>query len=198
MSTIIRVSLPLSRKGEDSLGAPTNGPAMSLSDRLPRSKHSYDCYDPAATDELFAELTAKQAELEAELARYRLQEQLVSKTLLSAMSYAMRIREDARREAELVLRKTRAETAKQAAAAERAERGRNDAERELLRLRQITQEMQAGLSTFLTAKLQQLESEAEDEAQPKTEDGAPQPPSAADIDQTLANALEAALQSEER
>ena len=118
----------------------TDGDEAKLSSRLPRSFDGYDC---AATDLLLKEFAGKQAELErerdslqqqiarleADLARQRNPEQLLSKTLLSATSYAMRTREDARNEAELILKKARAEAAKRRAVAKRAQQDRNDAER---------------------------------------------------------------------
>jgi hypothetical protein len=104
------------------------------------------------------ELRRQIEKLEADLTRFREQEQLLVSTLVSATSHAMATRESARREAELVLRKARAEAERRKAAAERA---RGDAERELLRLRRVTEEMRRGLSGFLTAKLEELQLEAE-------------------------------------
>jgi cell division septum initiation protein DivIVA len=92
-------------------------------------------------------------ELEGELQRYREQEQLISRTLVSATSHAAAIRESARRDAELTLRKARAEAAKRKTAAERE---RHDATRELLRLRRIIEQMRSGLSVFLSAKVEEL------------------------------------------
>lgn len=107
--------------------------------------------------------------LEADLSRFREKEQLLVSTLLSANSHATAIRESARRDAELLLRKARAEAHKRNATVERA---RDEAEQELLRLRQITEQMRKGLSGFLTAKLEELQVEAEDEtptAQPNAD-----------------------------
>jgi cell division initiation protein len=99
-------------------------------------------------------------QLEAELERYREQEQLVGKALLSATSHATAIRESARREAELTLRKARAEAEKRKIGVEQE---RDDARRELLRLRRITEQMRRGLSAFLTAKVEELRLETEEE-----------------------------------
>lgn len=102
------------------------------------------------------------AELEAELQRHREQEQLVAKTLVSATAHAATIREGARRDAELTLRKARAEADRRRAAAERE---RDDAIRELLRLRRITEQMRKGLSAFLTESVEELQLEETDSAQ---------------------------------
>jgi cell division septum initiation protein DivIVA len=99
-------------------------------------------------------------QLQGELERYREHEQLVSKTLLSATSHATAIRESARREAELTLRKARAEAEKRKSGAERE---RDDARNELLRLRRITEQMRRGLSAFLTAKVEELRLETDEE-----------------------------------
>ena len=122
------------------------------------------------------ELRRRIETLEADLRRYREQEQLFVSTLVSANSHAIAIRESARRDAELLLRKARAEAQKRNAAAQRrnaaVERARDDAERELLRLRRITEQMRSGLSGFLTAQLEELQHEAEQEsrtAQPNAE-----------------------------
>ena len=69
---------------------------------------------------------------------------------MSATNHAIAIRESARREAELTLRKARAEAEKIKAGAERE---RDAAQRELLRLRRITEQMRSGLSAFLTSKV---------------------------------------------
>ena len=80
-------------------------------------------------------------QLEVELERHRSQEQLIAKTLVSATSYGTVIRENARREAELALHKARAEAERLKA---RAVRERDDARRELLRLRRTTEQMRNG------------------------------------------------------
>jgi cell division septum initiation protein DivIVA len=106
------------------------------------------------------ELRKRIDQLEAELEQYREHEQLVTKTLLSATSHATAIRESARREAELTLRKARAEAEKSKSGVERE---RDDARRELLRLRRITDQMRKGLSAFLTAKVEELRFDTDEE-----------------------------------
>jgi cell division septum initiation protein DivIVA len=106
------------------------------------------------------ELRGRIDELEGELEQYREHEELVIKTLISATSHATAIRESARREAELTLRKARAEAEKRKAGAERE---RDDARNELLRLRRITEQMRSGLSAFLTAQVEELRLETEEE-----------------------------------
>jgi len=95
---------------------------------------------------------------EGELEHRRSQEQLLAETLISATNHAMAIRESARREAELTLRKARAEAERLKAGAERE---RDAAQRELLRLRRITEQMRSGLSAFLTSKVEELRLETE-------------------------------------
>jgi cell division septum initiation protein DivIVA len=106
------------------------------------------------------ELRRRIDQLEGELEQYREHEQLVTKTLLSATSHATAIRESARREAELTLRKARAEGEKRKIGVEQE---RDDARRELLRLRRITEQMRRGLSAFLTAKVEELRLETDEE-----------------------------------
>jgi hypothetical protein len=105
-------------------------------------------------------------ELENELERYRERErereQLIAATLLTATRHATAIRESARRDAELTLRKASAEAAKRTSAAER-QRDRTMAE--LLRLRRITEQMRNGLSTFLTATVEELRQEETEKRQ---------------------------------
>ena len=155
------------------------------SSRLPRSLNGYA---RAATDKLVAELATRIAELEgecaklreqavgleSELARHRQQEELVSKTLLEATSHATTIREKAREEAELFLRKARDQLGEHAAEMKRAERERADAEHELARVRQLAHETQQGLAGFLTQTLEQLRPEPEPgEPQPSGDGGEP-------------------------
>ena len=191
--------------GEDPPGSAfAEGTAERLSDRLPRSRRGYD---PAATDALLADLVAKHAELEQECDRlrehiarlegdadrYRLKEELVATTLLAATSFAMKVREAARREAELVLRNASAKAVEDTAALGRLARDRADAERELARLRQLTQEMQAGLANFLKSTLADLRPDAEDAELADVPSAWPE-----SMSETLASALETALQPENR
>jgi uncharacterized membrane protein YqiK len=107
------------------------------------------------------ELRERVDQLEGELERHREHEQLVVKTLLSATSHATAIRESARRDAEITLRKARAEAEKRRASFEREQ---DAARSELLRLRRITEQMRNGLAAFLTVKMEELRLETEEEA----------------------------------
>ena len=113
------------------------------------------------------ELRGRIKQLEGELERHRSQEQLLVKTLLSATSHATAIRESARQEAEVTLRKARIEAEELKAGAIRE---RDDARRELMRLRRITEQMRSGLSAFLTEKVEELRLETEDEAKASGEE----------------------------
>ena len=68
------------------------------------------------------------ASLEADLARVR---QRVSKALIAATTHARAIHDRAQREAEVILRKARAEADKWTEKADRIDRERDEAEREL-------------------------------------------------------------------
>jgi cell division septum initiation protein DivIVA len=94
--------------------------------------------------------------LHEQLVGQRGQEQLVSRTLLAAMSQAMAIREEARREAERTLRKVSEELRERSARLAQIQSEQAEAERELLRLRGLAKEMQQGLARFLSETLQQL------------------------------------------
>jgi cell division septum initiation protein DivIVA len=132
------------------------------------------------------ELLEKVRRLEEELERYRQHAQRTSKLFLSATSYAEWVRERARRDAELVLRKARARAEKTLGGLEhereRTEREllrlqaligetqktladleleRERTEPELVRLQALTGETRARLSAFLTAALQVLNAEVE-------------------------------------
>jgi DivIVA protein len=107
-------------------------------------------------------LRRRSEELETELDSYRQREQLLVDTLLSATRHATAIRESARRDAELALRKARIEAAERR---DTAELERDRAMAELLRLRQITQRMRSGLSTFLAATVEELRLEGVEDEQ---------------------------------
>jgi hypothetical protein len=104
------------------------------------------------------ELGRRVDQLERELERHREHEQLAVQTLRSATNHAAAIRESARRDAEVTLRKSRAEAEKRKM---RIERERDDARNELLRLRRVTEQMRMGLTAFLTAKVEELRLESE-------------------------------------
>ena len=100
--------------------------------------------------------------LEIELERYREHAQRTSKLFLSATKYLEWIRENARRDAELALRKARARAEKfdkTARELERTELELARAQKELARLQALTEETRARLSAFLKAGLQVLDSE---------------------------------------
>jgi cell division septum initiation protein DivIVA len=150
--------------------------AASLASRLPRTRRGYDL---SATDLLLATLLDERAKLAEECDRLQehiaslegdeeLQppdvdhqprdDELVGRTLLAATSFAMKVREEARREAALILRNASSRAAEGRIGMERVRREREAAEQELLRLRQLTQEMQAGLAGFLASTLRELRS----------------------------------------
>jgi hypothetical protein len=106
-------------------------------------------------------------QLEGELDRQRSQERLLAETLISATGYAAKIRESARRDAELALRKAQSEAERLKA---RAVRERDDARRELLRLHRITERTRNGLSEFLSAKVAELQTEFEEVRSSRQED----------------------------
>jgi cell division septum initiation protein DivIVA len=108
-----------------------------------------------------SELRQRIDELEGELERYRKQERLVVDTVLSATVHATVIRESARRDAQLTLRKARAEAVKRTSTVEQE---RDQAIAELLRLRRITEQMRSGLSAFLSATVEELRGEGVEEA----------------------------------
>jgi cell division septum initiation protein DivIVA len=113
------------------------------------------------------ELQLQIDQLERELERHRAQEHLLAETLISATRHATVVREDARREAEVALRKARRQATQLKA---RAERERDAAKRELLRLHRITEQMRNGLSQFLMAKVDELQVELDDEPSPQEDD----------------------------
>jgi uncharacterized membrane protein YqiK len=132
---------------------------------------------PSSSD--WEELGRRLDQLEREQERQREHDQLAVETLRAATSHAMAIRESARREAELTLRKARAEAEKQKTAVERE---RNDARNELFRLRRVTEEMRRGLTAFLTERVEELRLESE-EAVPAPEEQ--------ELDQVLGSLVEA-------
>jgi hypothetical protein len=109
-------------------------------------------FSPGERTELLREIER----LEADLTRYEETEEHLVRTLVSATTHAAAIRESARREAELMLRKARAEVERRKAAA-------NQERRELIRLCRITEQTKRGLAGLLTAKLEELQLDIEDE-----------------------------------
>ena len=111
-----------------------------------------------------AQLLTRVHRLEAELERHRARSERTSKLLLSATSYAEWVREGARRDAEVALRKATARAQKLVGATRDLEETQNELLRlkeELTRLRSLTDETRARLSAFLTAGLQAINAETE-------------------------------------
>ncbi len=110
-------------------------------------------------DELLrAQLLERIDRLERELERHRELAQQTSRLFLFATNYADSIRERARRDAEVALRKARERATKIVGD---AESDRRHAENELLRLQALTDETRKRLSAFTTAALQVLNAEVE-------------------------------------
>ena len=82
----------------------------------------------------------------------------MSKTLLAAMGFASQIRDDARREADMILRKASSRALERATVVQREH---DDLEREVARLRRIADETNKGLSTLLVSTLGQLKLQSE-------------------------------------
>lgn len=118
------------------------------------------------------ELLAQVHRLEVELERYREHAQRTSKLFLSTTKYVEWVRENARRDSELALRKARARVEKLDASARELERTELElvqAREELARLQALTDETRARLSAFLEAGLQVLNRDAT--ASPETGSG---------------------------
>jgi cell division septum initiation protein DivIVA len=105
-----------------------------------------------------ARLLERVEQLEQEVQRYREHAQRTSKLFLYVTDYADWVRQSARRDAELALRKARARAAKILGDLEK-ERRRVD--NELLRLQALTDETRTRLSAFTTAALDILNSEVD-------------------------------------
>jgi hypothetical protein len=110
------------------------------------------------------ELLAEVQRLELELERYRAHAERTSKLFLSATNYAQWVRENARRDAELALRKARARVHRLEAAADALELTERELalrQEELARLQVLTDETRTQLSAFLAAGLEALSSESD-------------------------------------
>ena len=125
--------------------------------------------DPGAESDLtdrtpeHEDLRAKVRRLEAQLERYQEHAQRTSRLFLSVTDYADRVRESARRDAQLALRKARARVEKFENVARDLERTEDEllrARAELAHLQALTEVTRGRLSDFLTAGLQALDSEA--------------------------------------
>lgn len=120
-------------------------------------------------------------QLELELERYRLHAERTSKLFLAATKYAEWVRENARRDAELALRKASARVERLEATAHKLEWAETELARkqdELRRLDALTEETRTRLSAFLTAGLEVLSTTVE----PGEENG---PPSLDELQHTL-------------
>ena len=93
----------------------------------------------------------------------KLSNYLLDKKLQLATAYAARLTEEARRDGQIALRKARARADEILGDIERK---RSRAERELLRLHQVTAETRASLSGFLTTALERLRVGLDDGARP--------------------------------
>ena len=110
------------------------------------------------------DLRAEVRRLEVELERYREHAERTSKLFLSATNYAEWVRNNARRDAELALRKARSKVDKledSARALERTELELASQRDELARLQALTDATRARLSAFVTAGLQVLDADTE-------------------------------------
>ena len=104
-------------------------------------------------------LRAEVRRLETELGRYQAHAARTSTLFLSVTDYAEKVREGARRDADLALRKARARVDKLDAMArdlERTEREVVAARDELARVQALTEETRARLAAFLTTGLESL------------------------------------------
>jgi cell division septum initiation protein DivIVA len=102
------------------------------------------------------ELLAKVARLEAEFERYRAHAQRTRRMFQAATGYAEWVKENARRDAELTLRKARARADKTLG---KLAQERERSERELARLQTLTAETRTRLSAFTAIALQVLEAQ---------------------------------------
>jgi len=110
------------------------------------------------------ELRAEVGRLEIELERYRARAERTSKVFLSATNYAERIRESARCDSDLALRKARTKVERlglMAGELERTERELVRLHDELARLEALTGEARTRVRAFLAAGLQVLDTEPE-------------------------------------
>jgi DNA repair exonuclease SbcCD ATPase subunit len=112
-----------------------------------------------------AEALAKVRRLEAELQRYREHSERTSRLFTSVTSYADWVRENARRDSELALRKARTRVERLNRSTRELERTESELARmqdEIARLQALRDETRARLSAFLTAGLQALDDKRED------------------------------------
>ena len=146
-------------------------------------------YEPSADRDALLqevhELRRRLRRLEEDLAGYRSREELLDKKLQLATTYAARLTEEARRDGQIALRKARARADEILGDIERK---RSRAERELLRLHQVTAETRASLSGFLTTALERLRVGLDDGAGPSA--------SSAEAEEALRDVLQRKLQTD--
>jgi cell division septum initiation protein DivIVA len=147
-------------------------------------------YEPSADRDALLqevhELRRRLRQLEEDLAGYRSREELLDKKLQLATTYAARLTEEARRDGQIALRKARARADEILGDIERK---RSRAERELLRLHQVTAETRASLSGFLTTALERLRVGPDGGAGPSA--------SSAEAEEALRDVLQRKLQADE-
>ena len=142
-----------------------------------------------------AVLRAKVQRLEAELERYRAHAQRTSRLFLSASNFADWVRESARRDAEITLRKARARADRLGVLeedCERAEQELTELQNELEHMRALTHETRSRLAAFLTAGLQALNADEEAGGDRPGGRAEPAPEAHADLRDTLHERLESA------
>ena len=146
-------------------------------------------YEPSADRDALLqevhELRRRLRRLEEDLAGYRSREELLDKKLQLATTYAARLTEEGRRDGQIALRKARARADEILGDIERK---RSRAERELLRLHQVTAETRASLSGFLTTALERLRVGLDDGAGPSA--------SSAEAEEALRDVLQRKLQTD--
>jgi len=136
-----------------------------VEDRLPETAPATRQAPEREHDEPLAQLRR----LEAELERYREHAQRTSKLFLSVTKYVEWVRENARSEAELALRKARARVEK----LDRVTRELEESELKLSRVRDdlarleiVSEEARTRLAAFLSAGLEALDTRASAEGRP--------------------------------
>jgi chromosome segregation ATPase len=136
------------------------------------------------------QLLAKVSRLELQLDRYREHAQRTSKLFLSVTNYVEWVRESARRDSELALRKARARVERLKKAAFELEQTEDElarAREELAHLQALTEATRQRLSAFLTAGLEALNSDVVAPPQDDSTEPAPR-----DLHETLRERLPSA------
>jgi cell division septum initiation protein DivIVA len=151
-----------------------------------------ESYEPSELPEDPAELRRRVEQLEAELIRFREDEQFLVQTLVSATRQASEIRDAATSEGELIVRTATAEAEERASVLALE---LHDAEQELARLQQLTDDLRQGLSQLLNTVLGDLQFELAEVPAADEELGADADAATpADGSASLGGALEAALE----